>query len=42
MTVRLEHLFHRTIEQPRLDGISEDHLAQPFVGQGATSIDEVI
>lgn len=35
MTVQPEHLFHRTVDQPRLEGVWKDHLAQPFVCQGA-------
>lgn len=34
--VQLEHLFHRNVEQTRLEGTSKDHLVQLFVGQGAS------
>lgn len=36
ISLQLEYLFHRNVEQPRLEGTSKDHLVQLFVGQGAS------
>lgn len=33
-------VFHRIVEQPRLEGTSEGHLVQPFVEKGI--LDEII
>lgn len=35
LSVRADHKNHRTIEQPRLEGTSEDHLIQLFMGKRA-------